>query len=70
MRLGGDKMVDVVVGKEAPDFMLPDTARRPRKLSEFKGRKLVLVFFSRSLHISVHQRDVRVQGFRGKAEQS
>lgn len=38
-------MVEVVVGKKAPDFTLPDTDRKPRKLSEFKGKKLVLAFF-------------------------
>jgi len=34
-----------VVGKKAPDFTLPDTERKPRKLSEFLGKKLVLAFF-------------------------
>jgi len=38
-------MVEVAVGKEAPDFMLPDTDRKSRKLSEFRGKKLVLAFF-------------------------
>ncbi len=38
-------MDDVGVGIEAPDFTLPDTDRKPRKLSEFRGRKLVLAFF-------------------------
>jgi len=38
-------MVEVVVGKKAPDFTLPDTDRKPRKLSEFLGKKLVLAFF-------------------------
>lgn len=33
------------VGERAPDFMLPDTERKMRKLSEFQGRKLVLAFF-------------------------
>jgi peroxiredoxin len=38
-------MVEVAVGKEALDFMLPDTDRKSRKLSEFRGKKLVLAFF-------------------------
>lgn len=38
-------MVEVVVGKKAPDFTLPDTDHKPRKLSEFLGKKLVLAFF-------------------------
>jgi len=33
------------VGEKAPDFTLPDTDRKPRKLSEFLGKKLVLAFF-------------------------
>jgi peroxiredoxin len=38
-------MADVVVGQRAPDFTLPDTDRKLRKLSEFLGKKLVLAFF-------------------------
>jgi peroxiredoxin len=38
-------MAEVAVGKEAPDFMLPDTDRKSRKLREFRGKKLVLAFF-------------------------
>jgi peroxiredoxin len=38
-------MVEVAVGKKMPDFTLPDTDRKPRKLSEFQGKKLVLAFF-------------------------
>ena len=33
------------VGEKAPDFTLPDTDRRSRRLSEFRGKKLVLAFF-------------------------
>ena len=34
------------VGDEAPDFTLPDTANKPVKLSDFKGKKnVVLAFF-------------------------
>jgi peroxiredoxin len=38
-------MVDIVVGEKAPDFTLPDTDRKPRRLVEFLGKKLVLAFF-------------------------
>jgi len=38
-------MVKVVVGEKAPDFALPDTNRKLRKLNEFFGKKLVLAFF-------------------------
>lgn len=37
--------MDIVVGEKAPDFTLADTDRKPRRLSEFFGRKLVLAFF-------------------------
>lgn len=34
------------VGDEAPDFSLPDTANKPVKLSDFRGKKpVVLAFF-------------------------
>ncbi|MBI4362401.1 MAG: peroxiredoxin [Euryarchaeota archaeon] len=35
----------VNVGEKAPEFTLFDTERKPRKLSEFQGKKLVLAFF-------------------------
>lgn len=38
-------MTDIVVGQKAPDFTLPDTERKQRKLSEFLGKKVVLAFF-------------------------
>jgi len=38
-------VVEVLVGERAPDFTLPDTDLKPRKLSEFRGKKLVLAFF-------------------------
>ena len=33
------------VGQAAPDFTLYDTDRKPRSLSEFRGKNLVLAFF-------------------------
>lgn len=34
------------VGDEAPDFSLPDTTNKPIKLSDFRGKKpVVLAFF-------------------------
>ena len=33
------------VGEKAPDFTLPDTDRKSRRLSEFRGKKLILAFF-------------------------
>jgi len=38
-------VVEVLVGERAPDFTLPDTDLKPRRLSEFRGKKLVLAFF-------------------------
>ena len=36
----------VKVGDTAPDFTLPDTANKPVKLSDFRGKKnVVLAFF-------------------------
>ena len=35
----------VGVGDKAPDFELVDQDRKPRRLSEFRGRKVVLAFF-------------------------
>ena len=33
------------VGEKAPDFILPDTDKKPRSLNEFLGKKIVLAFF-------------------------
>ena len=35
----------VNVGDKAPDFTLPDIELNPRRLSDFQGKKVVLVFF-------------------------
>ena len=35
----------VEVGKKAPNFTLPDTERKQRKLSEFQGKRTILAFF-------------------------
>jgi len=37
--------VTVKVGDRAPDFELFDQDRKLRRLSEFKGKKVVLAFF-------------------------
>ena len=34
-------------GAAAPDFSLPDQTGKPRTLSEFRGRRLVLYFYLR-----------------------
>ena len=33
------------VGDEAPDFSLPDTNNKPVKLSDFRGKKAVVLAF-------------------------
>lgn len=33
------------VGEEAPDFTLPDTTNKPVKLSDFRGKKIVVLAF-------------------------
>ena len=35
----------VTIGDKAPDFTLPDTEKKPRGLSEFKGKGTVLAFY-------------------------
>lgn len=40
------KKTHLKVGDTAPDFTLPDTTRQPVKLSDFRGKKnVVLVFY-------------------------
>ena len=36
-----------VVGREAPDFTLPDAAGRPVRLADFRGQKPVVIVFYR-----------------------
>jgi peroxiredoxin len=33
------------IGDEAPDFTLPDTSNKPVKLSDFRGKKAVVLAF-------------------------
>ncbi len=33
------------VGDEAPDFTLPDSGNKPVKLSDFRGKKVVVLAF-------------------------
>lgn len=37
--------MSIKVGDSAPDFTLVDTEKKPRKLSEFRGQNVVLLFF-------------------------
>ena len=37
------------VGDEAPDFTLPDTDNKPVKLSDFRGKKVVVLAFFAAL---------------------
>lgn len=36
------------VGKQAPDFALPDEEGRTVKLSDFKGKRVVVFFYPRA----------------------
>lgn len=42
---GADLMSKVKVGDQAPDFTLPDQNNKPVKLSEFRGKKNVVLAF-------------------------
>jgi peroxiredoxin len=46
--LGGepDSPQGLPVGMAAPEFELPDLAGQPQKLSQFRGRRLLLIFFN------------------------
>ena len=35
----------IEIGKEAPDFELPDTDMNTHKLSDYRGKRLILAFF-------------------------
>lgn len=37
--------MDIMIDNKAPNLVLVDTERKPRQLSEFLGKKLVLAFF-------------------------
>jgi peroxiredoxin len=41
----GENDMALNVGSKAPDFTLFDTEKKPRSLSEFRGRNIVLAFF-------------------------
>lgn len=36
------------VGKKAPDFTLPDETGKPVKLSDFKGKRVVVFFYPKA----------------------
>ncbi|NIN52720.1 MAG: redoxin domain-containing protein [Nitrososphaeria archaeon] len=38
-------MGEIKVGQKAPDFTLPDNDRKPRRLSDFLNKKVVLAFY-------------------------
>jgi peroxiredoxin Q/BCP len=38
----------LAVGKQAPDFTLPDQDGKPVKLSDFKGKRVVLFFYPKA----------------------
>ena len=37
------------VGKKAPDFALPDESGKTVRLSDFKGRRVVVFFFPKAM---------------------
>jgi thioredoxin-dependent peroxiredoxin len=45
---GVEDMTKLKKGDEAPDFILHDQTGRQVRLSEYRGRKLLLYFFSKA----------------------
>ena len=43
----GDKLATIKEGSKAPDFALPDANGKLHKLSEYKGKYLILYFYPR-----------------------
>jgi len=46
--LKGEVMAELKAGSKAPDFQLEDQDGRQVKLSDFKGRKLLLYFYPKA----------------------
>lgn len=44
------------VGTKAPDFELPDQNGELHKLSEYLGKKVILYFIQRIIHLDVQSR--------------
>lgn len=44
------------VGTKAPDFELPDQNGELHKLSEYLGKKVILYFYPRIIHLDVQSR--------------
>ena len=49
------------IGTQAPDFTLPDQNGELHSLSDFKGQKVILYFYSRGQHRRLHQAGVRIR---------
>ncbi len=45
---GSDLSVKLEVGDEAPDFELKDQDRKIRKLTDYRGERLVVYFFPKA----------------------
>ena len=46
----------VTIGAPAPDFVLKDQSQKEVKLSDFRGKKNVVVVFSSRLEPGLHER--------------
>lgn len=46
----------IEVGTKAPDFELPDQNGEVHKLSEYLGKKVILYFIQRIIHLDVQSR--------------